>query len=132
MQLQKFPGQISCIIMALFWLVLSKKWLLIYENIPVLLGGLERFLRLLQTAKMTKTQSSIRNMTARRTPEIMPIFWVRALSMGRMSLSTFSFSTAEFSYKTVRPSFETWNIEKIKLKLIVLDRVKIRVVQWCV
>jgi hypothetical protein len=44
------------------------------SSVPVLLGGLERFLRLLQTAKMTKTQSSIRNMTARRTPEIMPIF----------------------------------------------------------
>lgn len=67
-------GEASLEIMVLFWLFFSKKWLLIYENIPVLLGGLERFLRLLQTAKMTKTQSSIRNMTARRTPEIMPIF----------------------------------------------------------
>ena len=45
--------------------------------LPVLLGGLDRFLRFLQTANMTNTHNKIRNITASNTPEIMPIFCVK-------------------------------------------------------
>ena len=56
------------------WTKLSGKNASLVKQLPVLLGGLERFLRLLHTAKMTKTQIRMRKITAKRTPEMIPIF----------------------------------------------------------
>ncbi len=52
--------------------------------------------------------SSIRNMIASKTPEMIPIFCVNASSTGRTSFSTRSFREVDPSYKTVRPSWSIW------------------------
>lgn len=62
------------------------------------LEGRDRFrLRLRQQMKMQKTSRRMRKMMARSTPEMMPIFWVRALSTGKTIFLILSLSVAAFS-----------------------------------
>ena len=79
----------------------------VVSSVPVELGGRDRLRLLLHTANMIKTQIRIKNITESRTPEIIPIFCVNALSMGKINFSTCNLTMAVCSYKMDRPSLDT-------------------------
>ena len=54
------------------------------------------------------TQQRIKNIMARRTAEMIPIFCVKETGGGMISFSTLSLIVSVLVYKIVRPSRSTW------------------------
>ena len=65
-------------------------------------------LRFLQIANKQNTQQRIRNIMARRTAEMIPIFCVKETGGGIISFSTWSLIVSVLVYKIVLPSRSTW------------------------
>ena len=65
-------------------------------------------LRFLQIANNMNTQQRIRNIIAKRTAEIIPIFCVKETGGGIINFSTWSLIVSVLVYKIVLPSRSTW------------------------
>ena len=90
---------------------------------------LDRFclLRFLQIANNMNTQQRIKNIMARRTAEMIPIFCVKETGGGMISFSTLSLIVSVLVYKIVRPSRSTWvavHLQKIWFVSFILCRKK--------